>query len=216
MAQGETLWLLYLCFEDKEKLTESKRQLAITVAEHISLAVANLQLRETLQHQSIRDPLTGLFNRRYMEESLEREINRAQRKQQPLGIIMIDVDHFKRFNDRFGHEAGDIVLQTLGVFLRHSIRESDIACRYGGEELMLILPESPLEETMRRAEQIREGIKSLKLEHRQLSLGEITASMGVACFPEHGMTKESIIWAADVALYKAKAEGRDRVITAQL
>lgn len=214
MAQGETLGLFYLSFSQAPELSDAKRQLAITVAEHISLSLANLQLRETLEHQNIRDPLTNLFNRRYMEESLERELKRAQRKQQPLGIIMLDVDHFKRFNDDFGHEAGDIVLKELGLFLNRSIRDSDIACRYGGEELMLILPETSLENSQRRAEQIREGIKHLQVEHRRQTLPKITISMGVAAFPEHGVTGEAIIWAADTALYQAKAQGRDRVVTA--
>lgn len=192
-------------------LTQTKQQLAVTVAEHIALSLANLKLRETLQNQSIRDPLTGLFNRRYLEESLEREVNRAQRKQQTLGIIMLDVDHFKRFNDTFGHEAGDAVLRKLGQFLHTHIRVSDIACRYGGEELTLILPEASLDVTHQRAEQIREGVKHLQVQHRHQPLDAITLSLGVACFPQHGLTGEAVMQAADAALYRAKKEGRDAV-----
>ncbi|AFZ32289.1 diguanylate cyclase with PAS/PAC and GAF sensors [Gloeocapsa sp. PCC 7428] len=213
MAQGEALGLLHLgCSE--LGLTQGKKQLAITVAEHIGWALANLKLREKLQNHSIRDALTNLFNRRYMEESLERELFRCDRKEQPLGVIMIDVDHFKRFNDTFGHEAGDVVLREIGLFVQNNIRKSDIACRYGGEELMLILPESSLDVVQQRAEQIREGVKHLRIQHRQQLLGTVTLSLGIACFPQHGSTPEALIQAADAALYHAKTTGRDRVVTA--
>ncbi len=211
IAQGEALGMLYLSSLESGTAIGAKHQLAITVAEHISLALANIKLRQKLEEQSIRDPLTGLFNRRYMEESLEREIQRCDRKQQSLGIIMLDVDHFKRFNDTFGHEAGDSVLKELGQFLQKYIRGSDIACRYGGEEFTLILPEGSLEVTSRRAEQIREGIKHLHLNYRHETLGQITLSLGVASFPEHGMTGQAVIREADSALYRAKREGRDAV-----
>jgi diguanylate cyclase (GGDEF)-like protein len=127
---------------------------------------------------------------------------------------MLDVDHFKQFNDKFGHNAGDAVLRELGQFLLKHIRGSDIACRYGGEELTLILPEAPLDVLKQRAEQLREGVKHLKVPHRQQRLGVITLSIGVACFPEHGLTGEAVLEAADVALYRAKEEGRDRVAIA--
>ncbi len=211
MAQGEALGMLYLSTQELGRLTETKQLLAVTVAEHIALALANLKLRDSLKSQSIRDPLTGLFNRRYMEESLEREIHRCKRKQLPLSIIMIDVDHFKRFNDTHGHEAGDAVLRELGMFLRSHIRESDIACRYGGEELTLILPEASVEVVWRRAEQLRQGVKHLQVQHNRQPLGSITLSLGVACLPGHGLTAEALIRAADAALYCAKKEGRDAV-----
>jgi diguanylate cyclase (GGDEF)-like protein len=185
------------------------------VAEHIALALANLKLREKLQNQSIRDSLTGLFNRRYMEESLEREMRRCDRKRQPLSIIMIDVDHFKRFNDTFGHNAGDAVLRELGHFLQRYVRGSDIACRYGGEEFILILPEASLSVTQQRAEQIKEGARQLNVECSGQQLGKITLSLGVACFPTHGLDGEAVIKAADTALYRAKQEGRDRVVLAE-
>ncbi|WP_045054391.1 diguanylate cyclase [Aliterella atlantica] len=211
IAQGEALGMLYLSSPESATPIEAKQQLAITVAEHIALALANIKLRQTLENQSIRDPLTGLFNRRYMEESLEREIQRCDRKQQSLGVIMLDVDHFKRFNDTFGHEAGDSILKELGQFLQKYVRGSDIACRYGGEEFTLILPEVSLEITNRRAEQIREGIKHLSVQYRHESLGQITLSLGVASFPEHGVTGQVVIRQADAALYRAKQEGRDAV-----
>lgn len=214
IAQGETLGLLYLSSSDPEKLTETKQQLAHTVAEHIALAIANLKLRESLHHQSIRDPLTGLFNRRYLEESLERELRRADRNNHSVGIMMIDVDRFKNFNDTYGHKAGDAVLRELGVFLTNNIRGGDIACRYGGEELTLILPEANLQQTRERAEEIRQGIKHLKIDLDSQSLGVITVSIGVASFPEHGSTSTDTIQAADRALYRAKKSGRDRVVCA--
>jgi diguanylate cyclase (GGDEF)-like protein/PAS domain S-box-containing protein len=214
MAQGETMGLLYLSSPNAGEFSESKHQLARTVSEHLSLALANLKLRETLHNQSIRDPLTGLFNRRYMEESLQREIHRADRNKKALGIVMIDVDHFKRFNDTWGHEAGDLVLRELSQFLQKSIRGSDIACRYGGEELTLIFPEMSLEETYKRAEELRKGVKEFNLKYHESSLGAITISLGVASFPQHGKTSNALIQLADAALYRAKYEGRDRVITA--
>lgn len=213
MAQGEALGVLYLT-ASTGLFTKAKQQLAITVAEQIALALGNLKLHEALQQQSIRDPLTGLFNRRYLEESLEREVSRAERKEQSLGIIMLDVDHFKRFNDTFGHDAGDTLLRELGLFLKKNIRGSDIACRFGGEEFLIILPEASVEVTLQRAELIREGIKHLNLHNRNQQLGTITVSLGVAIFPLHGMTGEIVIQAADTALYQAKAQGRDRVIVA--
>jgi diguanylate cyclase (GGDEF)-like protein len=214
MAHGETLGLLYLSSPEPGKLTEGKQHLATTVSEHIALALANLKLRETLKSQSIRDPLTRLFNRRYMEEFLERELHRAARAGQPLGIIMIDIDHFKQFNDSFGHDGGDTLLQELAMFLQGSIRGSDIACRYGGEEFTLILPEASLELTQQRAEQLRLGVKHLNVQHRRQPLGPVTLSLGVASFPKNGLTRDEVLQAADAALYRAKKSGRDRTVTA--
>ena len=128
------------------EFTISQQKLARTLAEHISLALANLKLRENLRHQAIRDVLTGLFNRRYLQETLEREIHRSQRQQTSLGVIMLDVDNFKIFNDTYGHEAGDRLLAVLGRYLKSSIRTEDIACRYGGEEFTLILPDIAVSE----------------------------------------------------------------------
>lgn len=214
MAQGEALGVLYLSSLESDSLTPAKQQLATTVAEHIALALANLKLRETLQHQSVRDGLTGLFNRRYMEETLAREMRKCDRKQQPLSIIMLDVDHFKRINDTFGHNAGDVVLRQLGKLLQKYVRGSDIACRYGGEEFTLILPEASLDVTLQRAEQIRAAVKQLNIECSGEFLGAIAISMGVACFPDHGLEGEAILKAADAALYQAKQQGRDRAIAA--
>ena len=218
MGQGEALGVLHVqsggsSGEGQNHLTDAQQRLAVTAAGHIALALANLRLRETLRMQSIRDPLTGLFNRRYMEESLVRELRRAARNQRRLGAIMLDLDKFKVFNDTYGHAAGDALLRKLGGFLRSRTRGEDIACRYGGEEFVVILPEASIEVTQQRAEQLREEFKFLTVQHRGQTLGALTLSVGVAVFPEHGTTVEDILHAVDTALYRAKAEGRDRVVT---
>jgi diguanylate cyclase (GGDEF)-like protein len=224
MAQGEAMGLVVLRKDPQAtessplelaRMSEPRRQLAVATAAHISMALANAKLRETLRNQSIRDPLTGLFNRRYMEETLERELHRAARKGVPVGIIMADLDHFKRFNDTFGHLAGDALLRMFGELLASRIRSEDVACRYGGEEFALILPEASLETTRERAEEVREQAKSLQAQLRGQSLGGVTVSLGVAAFPQHGSTAEAVLHTADAALYRAKAEGRDRVIVAE-
>jgi diguanylate cyclase (GGDEF)-like protein len=193
-------------------LSESRRRLAATVAEHVALALSNLTLRETLRQQAIRDPLTNLYNRRYMEESLERELSRAARRDSPLGVIMLDIDYFKPINDTFGHAAGDTLLRALGALLLSHTRAEDIACRYGGEEFTLILPDSSLEDTWRRAEQLRAAVKRMRVRHGSDALATVTISAGVASYPEHGAVPEALLRAADLALYQAKAEGRDRVV----
>jgi diguanylate cyclase (GGDEF)-like protein len=189
-------------------------RLATQVAEQLALALSNLALRERLRNQSIRDPLTGLFNRRYLEETLERELARAERSQHSIGVIMIDVDHFKRFNDSFGHNAGDSLLREFGGLLRTHVRGGDIACRYGGEEFAVILPDATLEDTQRRAEQLREATTHLKVSDQDQALGQVTISLGVAALPHHGTDGVRLLRAADRALYGAKNAGRNRVHTA--
>ncbi len=213
VAQGESLGVLYLCNKEAGAPPYSfNEQLATTTSEQIALALANLRLRETLRSQSILDPLTGLYNRRFMEETLAREIRRAERNQRPLNIIMLDIDHFKQFNDTFGHEAGDAMLREVGQILKVNIRGGDVACRFGGEEFVLILPETTVEDARQRAEELREKIRQMTVLHRGQALGIITISLGVAAYPNHGMTGETLLRAADKALYQAKFEGRDRVI----
>jgi len=221
MAQGELLGMLHLqCGpleagskpEDRSALIESKRRLASTVTEQFGLALANLNLREILRVQSIRDRQTGLFNRRYMEECLVREIHRAQRREKPLGVIMLDVDHFKSFNDAYGHEKGDIVLRELGATIQQRVRQEDVACRYGGEEFVILMPDAPLSIAQERAEELREHVKRrLKVEQHP-----VTISLGVAVYPDHGLTQEALLNAADSALYRAKEQGRDRVVVWQV
>jgi diguanylate cyclase (GGDEF)-like protein len=173
-----------------------------------------LENEARLRKLSVRDTLTGLFNRRYLEETLDRELSRVARKQLPLGIIMVDIDHFKRFNDTHGHAAGDMLLQRMGDFLRGHIRAADVACRYGGEEFVLILPEASREVTSERAEHVREEVKYLRIDFQGQLLEVVTLSLGVAVFPTNGSTGVAVLRAADTALYQAKREGRDRVIVA--
>ena len=215
IAQRETLGLLHLMAPENQTFSEDRQQLARTVSEQISLALANLHLQERLRNQSIRDPLTGLFNRRYLEESLEREINRALRSKKPLGLIMLDIDHFKKFNDTHGHDAGDAVLREVATMLGSHLRKADSACRYGGEEFTLILPEADLEAACQKAEQMREAAKRLQIHYGRQTIGPITLSLGVACFPSHGTSGDELLHAADTALYQSKAAGRDRVSAAQ-
>jgi len=224
MAQGTGLGILYLQERQTrqrdgaqvpgECLTTEDRQLAVTVAENVAISLSNLYLQETLRIQSIRDPLTGLFNRRYLEESGERELYRMARGKQPAGLAMIDLDHFKTYNDTSGHEGGDALLRTFGQFLRDHLRKEDIACRYGGEEFCILFCESSLDDTVRRAEQLRLEVNALTVQHRGQHLGAITISIGVASYPTHGSVLTDLIAAADKALYQAKADGRNRVVTA--
>lgn len=223
-AQGDTMGILHIrsddpggrphAGEERLSLPEPKQQLAFAMADSVVLALANLKLRISLRDQAIRDPLTGLFNRRYLEETLEREFNRALRMKRSVGVIMLDLDHFKQFNDTFGHEAGDVLLRKLGGFLKQHLRGGDIACRYGGEEFALILPEVSPGHLLRRAEQLREGIKHLTVPYQGRDLDTLSMSLGIAIFPTHGGTGQRVLNAADVALYEAKRQGRDRVVVA--
>jgi diguanylate cyclase (GGDEF)-like protein/PAS domain S-box-containing protein len=223
VGQGETLGILHLEYASlanpqtsaaTEGLRESQQRLATTVAGQIALSLASLRLRETLRDQSIRDPLTGLFNRRFMEESLDRELQRAVRKNQPLSILFVDLDHFKRFNDTFGHDAGDLVLRSVADLFRKFFRSDDVVCRYGGEEFGIILPESSVENGALRANALRMETKKLQLQYKNHSLGTVTLSIGVAAFPLHGSTSETLLKVADQCLYQSKAAGRDLVTVA--
>ncbi|MBM4272864.1 MAG: diguanylate cyclase [Deltaproteobacteria bacterium] len=224
VAQGDALGCLHLRLNfchpaetpgEADFPEEDKKRLAVSVAEHISLAVGNLRLRETLRTQAIRDSLTGLFNRRYMEEMVEREINRLKRLGSPLGMLMIDLDHFKRFNDSYGHHAGDELLRVLGNFLQSQVRTEDIACRYGGEEFLLILPGADLKTCLQRAEKLRRDFKKVRVTYQGQSLETVTLSIGVAIFPDDGASGDAVIVKADKALYRAKHAGRDRVAASQ-
>jgi diguanylate cyclase (GGDEF)-like protein/PAS domain S-box-containing protein len=216
MAQGEALGVLHWQTPSAQTaLPDSKKRLVVTVAEHMALALANLKLRDTLHHQSIRDSLTGLYNRRHLDEALTLEIYRATRNNQPLGLILFDIDHFKKFNDTFGHDAGDTVLRELGEFLQERTRKTDVVCRYGGEEFLIIMPAASLETTTQRAEQLREQIKLLNIMHQGKSIGKVTISVGVTAIPENGNSAKTLIKIADEALYQAKAEGRDRTVRGQ-
>ena len=212
---GEIVGLLNVQSRHEEDLNDAKRQLAYNVVEQAGMALSNLKLRDALREQSIRDPLTGLYNRRYMEEALNQQLSRVTRRLHPLGMVMIDIDHFKGFNDTHGHAAGDALLKELGKFLQKHIRGEDIGCRYGGEEFLLILPDASLEATQQRAEFLQQEAKGLGVRVAGQSLEGITLSLGVAIYPQHGRTIENVMRAADAALYRAKQEGRDRVVVAE-
>ena len=212
VAQGSTIGLLHAAGQTTQRDGTLDTEAIEAVAEQLSQTVANLRLRESLRVQSLRDPLTGLYNRRYLEENLFRELQRCERRSLPLSVMMLDVDHFKRFNDEHGHAAGDALLARVGEVLGKMTRGEDIACRYGGEEFTIVLPEAPLEVAMRRAEEIRVAIASTGILHMRQALGPVSISIGVASFPADGAAPERLLAIADSALYRAKAEGRNRVV----
>jgi diguanylate cyclase (GGDEF)-like protein len=188
--------------------------LVTAISEHTVNALSNLLQREKLHALSIRDSLTGLFNRRYMQEALRRELSRSARYQQPLSILMIDIDHFKDFNDKYGHAAGDSLLKALGEFMHNNLRAEDIACRYGGEEFLIILPNTDLPAGILVAHKIWQGVRHMWIEHEGQPRGPVTLSVGVASCPKHSRNPQVLIHVADQAMYRAKHLGRDRVIFA--
>lgn len=212
IAQGNQLGFVYLSSTRQDP--PGDLQLIEAAAEQLAMALSNLELQERLRIQSIREPLTGLYNRRYLEESLDRELSRCERRQLPVALMMMDLDHFKRFNDMHGHGGGDALLAGFGRLLRELSRPEDIACRYGGEEFTLILPEATEATAQARAEDIRAAVKAMRVEHLGSELPEVTVSIGVAMFPEQGSTPDALLRRADKALYRAKREGRNRVVIA--
>lgn len=220
IAQDNVLGLLTVWLHERQdEETYPSRvdgELALRVGEQLALFLANLHLREQLRDQSIRDPLTGLFNRRYLDETLERELARALRHESTLSVLALDIDHFKRFNDTHGHEAGDVVLTSVAAELQRWLRASDIACRVGGEEFLLVLPDAPLEVAAERAEQVRAAVSELVVDMKDHELPRVTISSGVAAVPDHADSAEMLRRRADEALYRAKHNGRNRVEIATL
>lgn len=214
VVQGETLGLFYI--EAPVGMSAehaiSREQLVVTVGEAIKLSLSNLKLREIMREQANRDPLTGLFNRRYLNDTLPREINHARRANTHVSIAMLDIDHFKRFNDTFGHEAGDLMLREVGHVLHENTRRSDIACRFGGEEFVLVLLDSTQEASHEHLEKIRSKVKDLQIRYGEQLLGTITLSGGIVEASELDLTVEELLRTADEALYAAKRTGRDRIV----
>jgi diguanylate cyclase (GGDEF)-like protein len=165
-----------------------------------------------LRNQSIRDPLTGLFNRRYLEESLNRELRRAARTKRPVSVVMLDLDNFKHFNDTFGHQAGDLLMKEVASLFKSRLRAGDLACRYGGEEFSFVLCEADVEGTLKCVKNICDAVRLLSVEYRGQTLGRITISAGIASYPAHKDNLEDLIHAADKALYMAKRNGRDCIV----
>lgn len=212
MARGEVYGLLCVQCDgaEAEKRLSDIASLAAAVADAMSLALSNIALREKLRTQALRDPLTGLYNRRYMEDILERSVNLAERGRSPLSAVMIDLDHFKLLNDEHGHALGDAVLREVAAAIVGAIRPCDVACRYGGEELLVILPDCSMDDAALKANVLRARIESLSENHGC----RVTASFGVATIPDSSSTAGDLLAAADAALYRAKQEGRNRVIAA--
>ena len=221
-AHGETIGFVYLSRAvtdadrdiPPEKRPPSRREIAAALVEQLALALSNLKLQDTLRSQSIRDSLTGLFNRRYLEESLQRELARCERRGRPLALLMLDVDHFKQFNDQHGHDGGDAVLSRFAQVLTAHSRHEDIACRYGGEEFTLILPEMPPDGGAARAEEIRAAVEAMVVDNNGRRLPPVTVSIGLSSYPSDGTDPSSLLRAADAALYRAKQSGRNRVVAA--
>lgn len=210
MAYGEVLGLMHICQAGPRAEAEASIQFIEAFAEQTALALANGRLRQVLRTQSIKDPLTGLYNRRFMEETLERELARAGRNSTALSIILLDLDNFKALNDQYGHAAGDAALRASAALLVQSLRTSDIACRFGGEELVIILPECRLDGAVSRAEAIRAAFEAMRLPELEQAL-TITASFGVASTTLCGLDQNALLKAADAALYRAKRAGKNRV-----
>ncbi len=219
MAQATAIGVLHVrspaATDDGDSSSNAPSQaLAETVAEQAALSLANLRLRDELHELSISDPLTSLYNRRFAHETLTREIHRAHREQDSIGVITFDIDFFKRINDRFGHDAGDAVLKAVAEELQASVRGGDIACRMGGEEFAIMMPGATLAVAGQRAEELRRAITELRVRHAKLDMPAISMSCGVAAFPDHGVTADALLRAADQALYRAKEAGRNRVESA--
>jgi len=206
---GDKLGWLYLSSPGLGPLPKLK--VAVAAADHLALALANLKLRESLRDLSVRDPLTGLFNRRYLSESLGREMTRCARRDLPMAVLAFDLDHFKAFNDNYGHAAGDAILHSFGRVLQALSRNEDIACRQGGEEFVLIMPEMDRLGAMRRAAEVMRQLATMEVQHEGRVLPKLTTSIGLALFPAHGEKPAELLASADAALYEAKARGRNRV-----
>lgn len=215
LAQGKVMGDLFMMQREAGAIPEADFSRYVdllgSVADSISLSLANLRLRSSLRDLSIRDSLTGLYNRRYMEEGLDRELERAHRQQHNVAIVMLDVDHFKDCNDSYGHEVGDLVLKRIAEHLKHFRGGSDIPCRYGGEEFLLILPDIANDVLTTRLEQLRRDIQQMRVTHDDKILPEMTISIGVACYPQDGLEPSELVRLADEAMYKAKRRGRNRV-----
>ena len=212
-AHGNTIGIMHLYFgQGHIEIDPITEQLAFSVSEHLGLALANLSLQEKLRSQALSDPLTGLFNRRFFEQKLEEHSMNSATSEQPLSLLMLDLDHFKRFNDNFGYDAGDFVLKEISALLKQSVREDEIACRLGGEELAVLLPHYTMQQATEFGQTLCDAVRSMHLEHKWLSLGQLGVSIGVATYPKPASDTESLVKMADNALYMAKDMGRSRVV----
>jgi diguanylate cyclase (GGDEF)-like protein len=215
VTQGETLGLLHVSFSEEvlidAPLDERVEELE-GIATAVSLALGNLALRERLKSQSVRDGLTGLYNRRFLEESLPREIERCRRRNLPLTVVMADLDHFKKLNDTWGHEAGDLAIQSFAESARRHFRSEDLLCRYGGEEFCFVLPECPAQDAHARAAALLQSQRESLLRFGRDAIGPVTTSIGIATYPDQAADSSALVRLADAALYRAKLGGRDRMV----
>ncbi|WP_394251560.1 GGDEF domain-containing protein [Vibrio profundi] len=212
-AHGNTVGMFHLYFgEQAVSVDEETKQLAFTIAEHLGLALANLSLQEKLRSQALSDPLTGLYNRRFFEEAIENEWSKSGQTQEPLSLLMLDLDHFKRFNDNFGHDAGDYVLKEVSNLIKRVIDEDHVACRLGGEELAVLSPNCNAKDALELANVIVQAVRELHLDMKGLSLGQLGVSIGVTTYPELNASTQEMVKAADTALYQAKDNGRSQAI----
>ncbi|HKW87293.1 MAG TPA: diguanylate cyclase [Candidatus Acidoferrales bacterium] len=221
LASGETLGLLCLRSspyelsqpkEVQDRLSTARLRVVEAASRHIALTLSNLKLRERLQAQSIRDPVTGLFNRRYLDETLQREVHRSARDAKYFSLILCDIDHFKQFNDVNGHAAGDSLLQSFGALVQKTVRAGDIACRYGGDEFVLLLVDTSLDTANSRADLLKREFQRLSIFNGETSLSAGTLTLGVSSYPIHGVSPSALLAAADRALYRGKAGGGNRAI----
>ncbi|MCL1143559.1 diguanylate cyclase [Shewanella gaetbuli] len=210
-ARGETLGVLQF-YSNQENYLDYHQVAVSTLSENLSLALAGLFLREELRNQALHDPLTGLFNRRYLEEAMLTEIKRSNRHGSPVALMMIDADHFKRYNDVHGHDAGDFVLQVLARCLNETVRSEDIICRYGGEEFVVLLPQATDIEAKEIAERMQQAIANSTLQFKDKLLPSFTLSIGVVMYPHDSEDAKKLIELADSAMYFAKNNGRNQVV----
>jgi len=217
-AQGALIGVLHVQRSEvaAHESVAAEQQLVRGVAQHIGLAFANLGLRAKLKEQAIRDELTGMYNRYYEREWLEQELRRSTRYRRRFAVVMVDIDDFKVINDSHGHHVGDHVLELVAALFKRLIRGSDIACRHGGDEFLLLLLEASIDEATRKAQSLRDAFGQIQLQEAGLASGAVTASFGVAVFPDHAADGEGLLRAADAALYRAKARGGNRVEVAAL
>jgi diguanylate cyclase (GGDEF)-like protein/PAS domain S-box-containing protein len=214
MAQSEAVGVLHLAQGEDSQMPEAKQRLAVAMAERIAMALSNLRLHETLRNQSIRDPLTGLFNRSFMEESLELELRRALRTEHSICVIMLSLDNFQMINENYGMDVGDSILRRAGMLIQANVRKGDIASRFGGYTYAVILPQSTYEVGQARAQTLCNLAQTLEVKCQSEPVGHISASAGLAVFPGHGQTVESLLCSAEAALTRARGAGGNCTVVA--
>lgn len=213
IAHGNTMGLFHLYFAKSDTpINEEIKQLAFTLAEHLGLALANLRLQEKLRSQAMRDPLTGLYNRRLFEKTLEIEFSTSRQTNDPFSLLILDIDHFKQFNDNFGHDAGDYVLKEIATLLRDTSDDKGTVCRIGGEEFAIVCSNMSAEQSMGLADNIVDAVRKLHLNVKDLSLGRLGISVGIATYPDAEVSCSALVKLADKALYHAKNNGRSQAI----